>query len=108
MIAIIAPCGMLNLYSGPTFVGKVDVGIATIKQPQISYPIPSTSKAMLPPSCASSIRRSSLLPTLHSAETSFDEEVHLLSPVYPLQHIHPVEEAALTAVAICVTFVIIV
>lgn len=86
MIAIIAPCGMLNLYSGPTFVGKVDVGIATIKQPQISYPIPSTSKAMLPPSCTAGIRRSSLLPTLHSAETSFDEEVHLLSPVYPLQH----------------------
>lgn len=58
-------------------VGKVDIGgipmeIQTITQPKsqrISFP-----------------RRSSLLPTASaSVESSFEDEVHLLSPVYPLQ-----------------------
>lgn len=87
MIAIIAPCGMLNLYSGPLFVGKVDVGVSPIRQPTVSYPIPSTAYAMPPPSqFGPGPRRSSLLPSVRSAETSFDDELHLLSPVYPTQH----------------------
>lgn len=74
MIAVLAHCGSLILYSGSILIGKVDIsGITLNRQPQ-PIQLPQTSFP----------RRSSLLPTI-STESSFDDEVHLLSPVYPLQ-----------------------
>lgn len=75
MFAILAHCGSLILYSGSILIGKVDIGGITLpRQPQMAQ---TQSQSAFP-------RRSSLLPTV-STESSFDDEVHLLSPVYPLQ-----------------------
>lgn len=74
MIAVLAHCGSLILYSGSILIGKVDIGGITLtRQPQTAQTIQGSYP-----------RRSSLLPTV-STESSFDDEVHLLSPVYPLQ-----------------------
>lgn len=74
MVAVLAHCGSLILYSGSILIGKVDIGgISPIRQPQMAQ----SHQSSFP-------RRSSLLPTA-STESSFDDEVHLLSPVYPLQ-----------------------
>lgn len=63
------------LYSGPNLIGKVDIaGVTPNRQLQSHL----TQSSSFP-------RRSSLLPTAHSNESSFDDEVHLLSPVYPVQ-----------------------
>ncbi|XP_065086104.1 anaphase-promoting complex subunit 1-like [Ochlerotatus camptorhynchus] len=79
MIAVLAPCGTLMLYSGPTQVGKVHVaGILT------SF---VTSSALSNSFGASQgfPRRSSLLPTVPpQTDTRFDDELHMLSPVQPL------------------------
>lgn len=76
MVAILAHCGSLILYSGSILIGKVDIGGITLpRQPQMAQVVQSS---VLP-------RRSSLLPTASATESSFDDEVHLLSPVYPLQ-----------------------
>lgn len=74
VVAILAQCGSLILYSGSVMIGKVDIGGIMIgRQPQMLHSAQSTVP-----------RRSSLLPTAPT-ESSFDDEVHLLSPVYPLQ-----------------------
>lgn len=75
IIAILGHCGSLILYSGSILIGKVDIsGITIARQPQSGQ----VTLSSFP-------RRSSLLPTV-SNESSFDsDEVHLLSPVYPLQ-----------------------
>lgn len=73
MLAVLAPCGTLVLYSGVTMIGKVHVGGVL------------SSFANLSNSFSSSFpRRSSLLPSIIS-EALFDEELHTLSPVHPLQ-----------------------
>ncbi|CRK87591.1 CLUMA_CG001388, isoform A [Clunio marinus] len=77
MIAVLLPCGTLMLYSGPLAVGKVHVsGIVTNVPMTTSFNTPGFPK------------RSSLLPnvTSGSADSQFDQEIHLLSPVQPLQH----------------------
>lgn len=80
MIAVLAPCGTLMLYTGPVQVGKVHVaGILTsfVTSSALSNSF-GTSQGFP--------RRSSLLPTAATqTETRFDEELHMLSPVQPLQ-----------------------
>ena len=77
MIAVLAPCGNIMLYSGPYLTGKVHIGGVLSG---LTTPTNITS------SMASFPRRSSLLPLSHAMETTkFDEELHLLSPVLPLQ-----------------------
>lgn len=62
----------MSLYSGPNLIGKVDIaGVSPSRQIQSSRL--STSFP----------RRSSLLPTASSNDSSFEEGVHLLSPIYP-------------------------
>lgn len=81
MIAILAPCGTLILYTGPVQVGKVHV--AGILSSFVTSTALSTSFG-----CNSQTlpRRSSLLPSALAtqAESHFDEELHMLSPVQPL------------------------
>lgn len=73
MIAVMDPGGTLVLYTGPHLIGKVHVGgvlssVGNLRQSfGASYP-----------------RRSSLLPTIN-ADTKFEDELHTLSPVHPLQ-----------------------
>ncbi|XP_053692901.1 anaphase-promoting complex subunit 1 [Sabethes cyaneus] len=81
MIAVLAPCGTLMLYTGPIQVGKVHVaGILSsfVTSSALSTSFGSGSQT-LP-------RRSSLLPSVlvAQAESRFDEELHMLSPVQPL------------------------
>lgn len=74
MIAILMPCGTLMLYSGPVAVGKVHVrGILSSVSVQPTFTSPGFPK------------RSSLLPNLKSSGDKFDEGIHMLSPVHPLQ-----------------------
>lgn len=80
-MVILAPCGTLMIYTGPHMIAKVHVGgILSSRQP---HPI------SLPAINPSFPRRSSLLPSVQTSVetslTSFGEELHLLSPVYPLQ-----------------------
>lgn len=76
MIAALLPCGTLMLYSGPLTVGKVHVGgILT------SLSIPTILATPTFP------KRSSLLPNkaTPSGDVKFSDEIHMLSPVEPLQ-----------------------
>ncbi|XP_037936242.1 anaphase-promoting complex subunit 1 [Teleopsis dalmanni] len=80
MIAVLDPSGSLILYTGGILVSKVHVGpvimpptgtilTSFIKSPNLSFP-----------------RRSSLLPTVQKpGDSTFDDELHFLSPVHPLQ-----------------------
>lgn len=74
MIAILAPCGTLLLYTGPQLIGKVHVGGMLSNMPVVNV-------AVFGPTFP---RRSSLLPTVQH-EAKFEDELHLLSPVHPLQ-----------------------
>lgn len=77
MIAVIAPCGTLLLYTGPSIIGKVHVGGVL------------SGLANLGPSFGASYpRRSSLLPASNS-DARFEEDLHTLSPVHPLQSHFP-------------------
>lgn len=77
MIAVLAPCGTLILYSGPYAIGKVHVGgILSTMTTNINLGTPF--------GFGSYPRRSSLLPSSQS-DANFDDEVHMLSPVHPLQ-----------------------
>ncbi|XP_058812243.1 anaphase-promoting complex subunit 1 [Topomyia yanbarensis] len=80
MIAVLAPCGTLMLYTGPVQVGKVHVaGI-------LSSFVTSSALSNSFGSSQGFPRRSSLLPSaVAQAESRFDEELHMLSPVQPLQ-----------------------
>lgn len=70
-MVVLAQCGSLILYSGAILIGKVDIGgISPLRQPQMAQSVQSSFP-----------RRSSLLPTAPT-ESSFDDEVHLLSPIY--------------------------
>lgn len=75
LIAVLMPCGTLMLYSGPLAVGKVHVsGILTSLSVQSTFSTPGFPK------------RSSLLPNItKSAGDKFDDGIHMLSPVQPLQ-----------------------
>ncbi|XP_055586614.1 anaphase-promoting complex subunit 1 [Uranotaenia lowii] len=81
MIAVLAPCGTLLLYTGFIQVGKVHVaGILTNFVTSSALSNSFSSLQSFP-------RRSSLLPTVSiQTDTGFDEELHMLSPVQPL---HP-------------------
>ena len=89
MIAVLDPSGTLILYTGNILVSKVHIpntifnntpvtkvgttnrntGTQSNKSPNTSFP-----------------RRSSLLPTAQKpGDTTFEDELHLLSPVHPLQ-----------------------
>ncbi|XP_055843307.1 anaphase-promoting complex subunit 1 [Episyrphus balteatus] len=75
MIAILDPSGTLTLYTGTVFVSKVHV-VAVIP----------SSLPQSKPSCSPFPRRSSLLPTAsQKSDSNFEEELHMLSPVHPLQ-----------------------
>lgn len=81
LMVILGPCGTLMIYTGPHMIAKVHVGgILSSRQP---HPI------LIPANNSSFPRRSSLLSTVQqcveTSLTSFDDELHLLSPVYPLQ-----------------------
>ncbi|XP_058442829.1 anaphase-promoting complex subunit 1 isoform X2 [Malaya genurostris] len=80
MIVILAPCGTLMLYTGPVQVGKVHVaGI-------LSSFVTSSALSNSFGSLQGFPRRSSLLPSaVPQVESRFDEELHMLSPVQPLQ-----------------------
>lgn len=72
---MLAHCKSMLLYSGPNLIGKVDIaGVIPHRQLQ-----PHLAQSSAFP------RRSSLLPTAASNESSFEDDVHLLSPVYPVQ-----------------------
>lgn len=73
MIAVLAPCGTLYLYSGAHVIGKVHVGGILSNLVNLG----SSFGASYP-------RRSSLLPTINS-DCKFEDELHTLSPVHPLQ-----------------------
>lgn len=77
MIAVLAPCGNVMLYSGPYLTGKIHiVGILS----------GLTTPSSIGTSFSSFPRRSSLLPmSRHSTDSKFDEELHTLSPVLPLR-----------------------
>lgn len=78
LLIVLAPCGSLLIYSGPNMIAKVHVGgILSTRQP--------TPVNLLPTATLTIPRRSSLLPTVQSNESTFDDDMHLLSPVYPLQ-----------------------
>ena len=82
MIMVLAPCGTLMLYSGPSLVGKVHVA-GILSSFVTSSAISNTFGSSFP-------RRSSLLPTVtNQSESNFDEELHMLSPVPPLQSSSP-------------------
>lgn len=75
MMAVLAPCGTLILYTGPNMIGKVHVaGVLS----NIPTHLNTTAFG------ASFPRRSSLLPTVQT-EAKFEDELHLLSPVHPMQ-----------------------
>lgn len=75
MIAVLAPCGTLTLYTGPNIIGKVHIAGVLSNIP--SHLNTTTFGPSFP-------RRSSLLPTAQT-EAKFEDELHLLSPVHPLQ-----------------------
>lgn len=76
MIAVLAPCGALILYTGPNMIGKVHIaGVLS------NIPLHLNATSFGPSSFP---RRSSLLPTVQT-EAKFEDELHLLSPVHPLQ-----------------------
>lgn len=74
MIAVIAPCGTLLLYTGPSIIGKVHVGGV----------LAGLTNHLVPSFGASYPRRSSLLPASNS-DARFEDDLHTLSPVHPLQ-----------------------
>lgn len=74
---VLQPCGSLAVYSGPHLISKVHIGGVLANR----QPIP----ASVVQANSSFPRRSSLLPTVQNVDTSFDEELHMLSPVYPVQ-----------------------
>lgn len=87
MIAVLDPSGTLILYTGNVFVSKVHI-------PNTLSNTPSSQKIMLNVTPAtqnkspntSFPRRSSLLPTAQKpGDANFEDELHLLSPVHPLQ-----------------------
>ncbi|XP_053948485.1 anaphase-promoting complex subunit 1 isoform X1 [Anastrepha ludens] len=92
MIAVLDPSGSLILYTGAVLVSKVHVA-AAMGSTSVSVgagnvtPTPATTKTLAANSPNSPFpRRSSLLPTIQKpTDTTFDEELHLLSPVHPLQ-----------------------
>ncbi|KAJ6638177.1 Anaphase-promoting complex subunit 1 [Pseudolycoriella hygida] len=78
MIAVLAPCGTLMIYSGPHLIGKVHVGGALSNLANV--PATNSFSGGYP-------RRSSLLPS--SQEARFEDGLHMLSPVYPIQSQFP-------------------
>lgn len=80
MIVALLPCGELVLYSGCQLVGKVNLGGNLPALP--SLPINTNLTNLSTPSFP---KRSSLLP-MHSSsgEKKFSEDLHMLSPVYPI------------------------
>uniref|UniRef100_A0A182SC69 Uncharacterized protein n=1 Tax=Anopheles maculatus TaxID=74869 RepID=A0A182SC69_9DIPT len=100
MIVVLEPTGRLVLYSGPIAVGKLHVtGLQSdcfrtnplggpgaqppVKQPSF-VPARTTTMASTPSLLESFPRRSTLLPNVSSADGKFDDELHLLSPVRPI------------------------
>lgn len=84
MVAILDPSGTLILYTGTVFVSKVHV-VAVIP----------SSVPQNKPSCSPFPRRSSLLPTApQKSDSNFEEELHMLSPVHPLQPLFPIRSSS--------------
>lgn len=82
MIAVLGTCGTLMLYSGHSLIGKVHIGgilssLATSSN--LSNNSSFSGGSALP-------RRSSLLPSVTvTPDQRFESELHMLSPVHPLQ-----------------------
>ena len=76
MLAVLAPCGTLFLYTGSSIIGKVHVG-GVLSSFVNTTNLGSSFGSAYP-------RRSSLLPTINN-EAKFEEDLHMLSPVHPLQ-----------------------
>lgn len=74
MIAVLDPSGTLIMYTGPNLLSKIHISgnipLPVNKRLTLNSPFP---------------RRSSLLPSAKPAESSFNEALHALSPVHPLQ-----------------------
>lgn len=87
MIAVLDPSGTLILYTGNVLVSKVHIpNTLTNNTPtsKITANITPTTHNKSPNT--SFPRRSSLLPSAQKpGDTTFEEELHLLSPVHPLQ-----------------------
>lgn len=84
MIAVLDPSGTLILYTGGVLVSKVHIP-NTITGNTPSSKIPTTTNQNKSPN-TSFPRRSSLLPTAQKpGDATFEDELHLLSPVHPLQ-----------------------
>ncbi|XP_004520043.1 anaphase-promoting complex subunit 1 [Ceratitis capitata] len=89
MIAVLDPSGSLILYTGAVMVSKVHVAAAMGSTSVcVVTPTPNATTSTLAGKSPNTSfpRRSSLLPTIQKpTDTTFDEELHLLSPVHPLQ-----------------------
>ncbi|XP_054087608.1 anaphase-promoting complex subunit 1 [Zeugodacus cucurbitae] len=91
MIAVLDPSGSLILYTGAVLVSKVHVaaamGSTSVCAGNLTPTANATASTLAGKSPNTSFpRRSSLLPTIQKpADTTFEEELHLLSPVHPLQ-----------------------
>lgn len=87
MIAVLDPSGSLILYTGNVLVSKVHIpntlpGNTPVSKVTISV---TSAQQNLSPN-TSFPRRSSLLPSSSKpGDTTFEDELHLLSPVHPLQ-----------------------
>ncbi|TMW48346.1 hypothetical protein DOY81_006572 [Sarcophaga bullata] len=89
MIAVLDPSGTLILYTGNIFVSKVHIP-NTLSNNTPLIKVGPTNRTTVPQSNKSPNtsfpRRSSLLPTAQKpGDTTFEDELHLLSPVHPLQ-----------------------
>ncbi|XP_036221809.2 anaphase-promoting complex subunit 1 isoform X2 [Bactrocera oleae] len=91
MIAVLDPSGSLILYTGAVLVSKVHVaaamGSTSVCTGNVTPTTNATASTLAGKSPNTSFpRRSSLLPTIQKpTDTTFEEELHLLSPVHPLQ-----------------------
>lgn len=99
MIAVLAPCGTLLLYTGPILIGKVHVGgvlacLASTPLNTAATVVATAAAAGFRPSTPGAFggaaagypRRSSLLPASNAMDARFaeEDELHTLSPVHPL------------------------
>ncbi|XP_023295773.2 anaphase-promoting complex subunit 1 [Lucilia cuprina] len=87
MIAVLDPSGTLILYTGNVLVSKVHIpNTLTNNTPTSKVTINVTPSTHNKSPNTSFPRRSSLLPSAQKpGDTTFEDELHLLSPVHPLQ-----------------------
>lgn len=82
MMVILAPCGTIILYSGPTLIAKVHVN-GVLSNVSMIPPI-MQAQSSSGNSGNNFLRRSSLLPNKQANDTIGEDELHMLSPVLPV------------------------